>query len=304
MRYRINVLIGLASGLLWALNNLFVGQAGGVLSDVLYSPIVFAAINDLCSALFLSGIYFFTGKLKNIIKEFSYSKVWPVMIAALLGGPFGQIMYFSGIKYAGTSLAIIFTSLYPLIACIFARIFLHQKLTIRIQIGIILAIAGSIIIGGNLGIENPMTSNVMLGIALSMLAAIAWGSEIVIAVSAMKKISAEAAILIREWTSGTTLVITVIILYPIYQVFSTLISFPAMILFLCIAGIFGGLSYYLWYYANRMIGCVKGTATNLTYILWGIFFQFLVTGQVPAVSIISGALIIFVGVFLAVYTKD
>ena len=174
MRYRINVLIGLASGLLWALNNLFVGQAGGVLPDVLYSPIVFAAINDLCSALFLSGIYFFTGKLKNIIKEFSYSKVWPVMIAALFGGPFGQIMYFSGIKYAGTSLAIIFTSLYPLIACIFARIFLHQKLTIRIQIGIILAIAGNIIIGGNLGIENPMTSNVMLGIALCMIAGIYW----------------------------------------------------------------------------------------------------------------------------------
>ena len=65
------------------------------------------------------------------------------------------------------------------------------------------------------------------------------------------------------------------------------------------AGIAAGISYLLWYRANNTIGCAKGMATNITYIIWGCLLTYIWGDSSEiTVSMLIGCTCVIIGVLL------
>ena len=145
------VMLGIMSGLLWGCNNYLYGvgaSAAGVgLAVGIGFPLACTAVNDMSAAIFLLAVNGLRGTFRAIRTVVSRSGFF-LCAAALLGGPIGQLSYCLGILWAGPAYALALSALYPVVGCLLARLLLHQQVTLRMGIGIVLAVAGGVITGG------------------------------------------------------------------------------------------------------------------------------------------------------------
>ena len=293
--------LGILSGLLWGCNNYLYDMGtryadiGAVPSDGILFPLVCTAINDMSAAVFLLIVHGCRGVLRSIKTLFNRSGFF-LCAAALLGGPLGQLSYCLGIFWTGPTYALAISALYPVIGCILARIFLRQMMTLRMGIGIVLAVVGAIITS-----FTPTESSATLffpGLICALFAAICWGSEIVLAVRGMKDIEPDLAITVRECISGTVLVLITLAVMPGASTLWKLSSAPMAFSTFVVAGAVAGGSYFLWYSVNRAIGCARGMATNATYIIWGVLLQWGIADVDVSRQVFFGCVLVFVGVLL------
>ena len=270
----IGVGAGLLSGMLWGLNNTFFSLGYtefASLSVVLLLPLWCAAINDGCAALFLLATHVLRGTLRAIMVPGILSRGKVILLAAVLGGPVGQLAYYYGITLSGASYALAVTATYPIIGCILSWLFLRQRITVFMWVGIVFSVCGTITLGwqGN----ADLTDTFVYGFVASLVAAFCWGSEIVLAVYAMEKLEPDVAITLRECISGGIFCAGVLFLggSNAWDIAAKLPS--AGLGWMGLAGVAAAGSYFLYYYANKTVGCARGTATNSTFMLWGIIFN-------------------------------
>lgn len=298
MRYSLWLLLGVISGFLWGCNNYLydVGARSVSIEDAgILLPLACTAVNDVSAAVFLLVVNGLRGVLHLIHTVYSRSGAFLCM-GALLGGPLGQVSYCLGILWAGPTYALALSALYPVIGCILARVFLHQRMTVRMSVGIVLAVAGAIITGFS---PPDFTAHLLLpGMLCALLAAFCWGSEIVLAVRGMDEIEPDLAITVRESISGAVLFVMTIVLFPGSGTFQVLSAEPMVLGTLVVAGIVAGISYFLWYAVNRAIGCARGMASNATYIIWGVLLHWGLGGGVLSGQLILGCVLVFIGVLL------
>ena len=298
MRYSLWLLLGVISGFLWGCNNYLydVGARSVSIEDAgILLPLACTAVNDVSAAVFLLVVNGLRGVLHLIHTVYSRSGAFLCM-GALLGGPLGQVSYCLGILWAGPTYALALSALYPVIGCILARVFLHQRMTVRMSVGIVLAVAGAIITGFS---PPDFTAHLLLpGMLCALLAAFCWGSEIVLAVRGMDEIEPDLAITLREMVSGIILFTMTLVFFSGGGAFQVIFAEPAAFAALVTAGVVAGISYFLWYAVNRMIGCARGMATNATYIIWGVFLQWGLGGSIVSGQIIWGCVFVFIGVLL------
>lgn len=70
------------------------------------------------------------------------------------------------------------------------------------------------------------------------------------------------------------------------------------------AGVIAGFSYFLWYAANKRIGCARGMAANSTYVIWGVLLNALVVGwESVSAQTIAGCVCVLTGVILVSLTS-
>ena len=150
VRYPMWVMLGIVSGLLWGCNNYLYGvgasAAGAGLVVGIGFPLACTAVNDMSAAIFLLAVNGLRGTFRAIRTVVSRSGLF-LCAAALLGGPIGQLSYCLGILWAGPTYALALSALYPVVGCLLARLLLHQQVTLRMGIGIVLAVAGGVITG-------------------------------------------------------------------------------------------------------------------------------------------------------------
>ena len=306
-RYPLWLLLGVLSGFLWGCNNYLYaagahGVGDGILSAGSLFPLVCTAVNDVSAGVFLIVVNGVRGVLCFVHTVVPRRSGMFLIVAALIGGPLGQLSYCLGILWAGATYALALSALYPVVGCILARVFLHQQMTARMSLGILLAVAGAIITG----FTTPESAPPMLSVGLlcALLAAFCWGTEIVLAVRGMVDIEPDLAITMRETISGTVLLAMTFVVLSGSSVWISLSAKPLALGTLALAGIVAGASYFLWYAVNRTIGCARGMATNATYIIWGVLLQWGLGNDVPSERIILGCVLVFVGVLLvSLYPK-
>lgn len=304
----VGLLAGLISGFLWGVNNLFLSLGYGYLSGenfpvgttffvMMGIPLACVALTDTAAAISMLFLHSARGLLLPIVRTFKTRSGLVICLAALLGGPVGQTSYVLGISMAGAANALIISSLYPIVGCLLAAFWLKQPISGRMWLGIFLSVAGSILVG----YQPEAGGNGMfhLGILFALVSALCWGSESVIAVYGMKDMIPDVAITLREVVSGTVLLFIVLPCIRGYPALNAIYRTEGAFHFFLAAGIVAGLSYMLWYKANHMIGCAKGMAANITYIIWGCLLNFLFgNGAEITVSVMAGCLLVMVGVVL------
>lgn len=298
---RIGMMAGLGSGFCWAVNNLLFSHGFTVMSgvsSVLLLPLFCAAINDSCAAVSLLLVNGAKGLLGSFFRAIHSRSGRVICLAALIGGPVGQLAYYYGIAYAGATYALMITALYPVIGCVLAWFFLKQRITLRMWLGILLSGLGAVLLTYD-GSMNAIQADFSLGIIAALLAACCWASEIVLAVYAMSDLSASMAITIRECISGGTLLLMTVLFFPLVELGSLLTDAFMGLFSLACAGVLAGLSYLLFYLANKTVGCARGTATNATYLVWGLLLSmFFGTGTEVTLRVIIGCAGVLLGVLL------
>jgi len=151
-RYPLWLMLGLLSGFLWGCNNYLYDIGArplleGNLAAGIIVPLVCTAVNDMSAAVSLLLVNGIRGALHAVCTIFRRSGAF-LCAAAVLGGPLGQLSYCLGILWAGPTYALALSALYPVVGCILARVILHQAITMRMGLGIALAVTGAVLTAG------------------------------------------------------------------------------------------------------------------------------------------------------------
>lgn len=290
---------GLISGLTYGIYTTLVLVAGlyePLLSAVglLAVPFVTSGLNDLFAGIWLLFYNGGKGRLKEISRSLHTFPGKMIVVGALVGGPIANGAYLAGLAMAG-AYAIPISATCSLFGALFAWIFLKQKPTKRVVLGMIICVGGAIAINW---VKPEGSPNFTLGIICAFVAAVSWGLEGVIASYGGSMLDTDVAVNIRELVSG---IVTVVVIVPIVAAFPLMIGtikagMPLVIL--ALSGLSAAVSFLCWYKANAMVGCAIGMSLNITYAFWGVLFCVLFLGELLTPTIVIGSVIIVLGAII------
>ena len=217
-----------------------------------------------------------------------------IVLGSLLGGPIANGAYLVGLALAG-AYAIPISATCSLFGAIFSWLFLKQRPTKRVVAGMVVCVAGAIIINWA---EPEGTKNFTLGIICALIAAICWGLEGMFSSSSGEELEPEISVNLRELVSG---IVDLAIIVPAVKALSLLmgtLQAGIPVIWLLVAGLSAAVSFLTWFKSNALVGCAIGMSLNVTYAFWGVLFCVLFLGQELTVTIVAGSIIIVLGAVL------
>ena len=132
----IGYIAALTSGLLWALDGIF-------LSFIQASSILISFFHDGVSFIFILLFLVISKSLKGIFK-ISKKSLKTIAVASFFGGFVGMGSFIASIYYSGVGVAVLFSSLYPIASVILSKFLLKDMLS-RIGLsGIFLSVIAGI----------------------------------------------------------------------------------------------------------------------------------------------------------------
>ena len=129
-------------------------------------------MTSIFAAVFLLLVNVFTGNIKRL-REY---KPKDFLISALIGLPgtfFYYVFYYGGCSMMPASQSFIINYLWPIMSVVFACIILHEKMTVKKAVAIVMSFAGVIIVTGS-GLMS-FNKNMLLGALLCICGAVSYG---------------------------------------------------------------------------------------------------------------------------------
>ena len=294
--HSIGILAGLISGLTYGIYTTLVLVAGyyeplAGAAGLLAAPYVCSGLNDLFAGLWLSAYNIKNKKFMEVPKSLKTNPGKLIALGSLLGGPIANGAYLIGLALAG-AYAIPISATCSLFGAIFAWIFLKQKPTKRVVAGMVICVAGAMIINWAKPEGSP---NFTLGIICALTAAICWGLEGMFSSFGGEELDPEISVNLRELISG---IVDLAIIVPIIGATGLLggtIKAGTPVIWLLAAGLAAAVSFLTWYKSNALVGCAIGMSLNVTYAFWGVLFCVLFLGQELTVTIVTGSIVIVLG---------
>ncbi len=102
-------------------------------------------------AVIIGGIFLVYGLLSGRVAEVAATPGWAVLVAvvaALIGPIIGQVTYYMALRVDEVSRVVPVTSSYPLVLALLSVVILGEKLTWAKGLGIVLVVAGVLLISG------------------------------------------------------------------------------------------------------------------------------------------------------------
>lgn len=290
---------GVISGLTYGIYTTLVLVAGlyePLLSAVglLAVPFVTSGLNDFFAGIWLLFYNGGKGRLKEISRSLNTFPGKMIVLGALVGGPVANGAYLAGLAMAG-AYAIPISATCSLFGSLFAWIFLKQKPTKRVVLGMVICVAGAITINW---VKPEGSPNFTMGIVCAFIAAISWGLEGVISSYGGSMLDTDVAVNIRELVSGIVTLIVIVPLVSALPLLSGTVTAGMPMFILALSGLSAAISFLCWYKANAMVGCAIGMSLNVTYAFWGIFFCVLFLGEVLTPTIVAGSVVIVIGAII------
>jgi drug/metabolite transporter (DMT)-like permease len=303
------MIYGIFGAVFWSVSTLLLNKALGMQSTLLSweSSILGAAVHDTFSALIL--ISCFIGKKKNRALSFpsyinSYiSDPTPgsrffITAASLLGGPVGMTCFLISMTKIGPGMTASITAVYPVLGAILSAFLLRERLR-KQQLGGILLLTVCISLMSGLHLTGSASS---IGFLFSGLCTISWGSEAVLSYLGQKRgnIPPELALLMRQTLSSITYCFLLVPLLGLIKKLWMVITSTSFC-FLFPAALMGTLSYLLYYKSIRLIGPSKAMACNVSYTVWTLFFESILSQTVPSAFTVLCVAGIAIGTSIAVW---
>ncbi len=270
-------------------------------------PLMAAGLYDFFAGIVCLCVNIRLGHGKELLQSLCKKSGRFCIIGAIFGAPLGMGGYLVALSLVSPAYILPVTSLYPAIAAALAVIFLKERVTTRVWCGILLSIVGCILIGYTPP-EDVNDAYFYWGIFFACVAAFGWAAEGVAVTSGMESIHPFIALNIYQMASTCLyafVIVPSVLLYcyfaqahiPVWpSVMYTLTSVPALS-FVALAGAIACTSSLCWYTAMSKIGVARAMTLNSTYALWSIVLASFFTTLHITISLVMGAVIIFVGVF-------
>ena len=306
---RIYFLVGILSGLLWGMNDVFTNLLGLHVAGSLF---VFSLIFALILALLQDGISscaifcsYFLSKNISVITKDGYAGKRYLFFAAVLAGPLGLLAGILGIKYAGAVYAGAITACYPIIALLGARFFLQEQLSNVKYTGILFSVIALIAISieGGYGAGVPK----LLGIMFSLIATFGWGVESILFTKAyrLNNCNSSSLLAIRQFYSALLYLFILSILLLINKSWVVAVMgqlHHIVLLTACVAS--ACISYVTYYFVIKKLGASLGTMFNSTFIFWSALISLLVGLSHVTMWFWLWALVMLGGIFLSYHSPS
>ncbi|MFA7421997.1 MAG: EamA family transporter [Melioribacteraceae bacterium] len=286
---RIAALLVIFAASLWGID-------GIILRPTLYSlpvPLV-VLIESGIVALLLSPIFYRQfGAIKNLSK-----KDWISFIGVgLLGGAIGTMAITKAlfyVNYVHLSVVILIQKLQPVFALGLAAIILKERLPKIFFLWAALAISGAYLMTFGYSLPNLTTGDkTLVAAALSLVAAISFGSSTVLSKLALKNVGFELGTYLRFLLSALIMLVIAASYGDISKI--NQVSQTQWGVFFLIAFTTGGAAIFLYYYGLKKISASVATICELAFPLTAVILDYLVRGTVLSV-------IQWIGVALLVYS--
>ena len=220
-----------------------------------------------------------------------------LLVLALMGVTFFFTIQYTGIQLAGASIAAILVCLLsPILIAVFSDRLLGERLTKRQLIGIITAIAGTLLVVSTdlLNLETSITS--LVGTLILLSTPILWAAYSLLGQKIMQKYDAFLVVSYVSLLGGLCLIPFSLAENSFSQILTLGIMQWLGILYL--ASTCSLLGYYIWFYVLKKAGAAASTFLFAEPLITAIFAVMFVN-EVLYFSVIAGAILIFIGVFLA-----
>ncbi len=297
--HSIGIWSGIISGLTYGIYTTLVMVAGYyeplvTAAGLLAAPYVCSGLNDLFAGLWLSIYNIKRGRIGEVWQCLRTRAGKLIAVGSLLGGPIANGAYLVGLALAG-AYAIPISATCSLFGAIFSWIFLKQRPTKRVVAGMVICVAGAIIINWA---EPEGSTNFTLGIICALIAAICWGLEGMFSSFGGEELEPEISVNLRELLSG---IVDLAVIVPAVRALPLLggtLQAGSPVIWLLAAGLAAAVSFLAWYKSNALVGCAIGMSLNVTYAFWGVLFCVIFLGQELTAAIVAGSVIIVLGAVL------
>jgi drug/metabolite transporter (DMT)-like permease len=288
----------------------YIAMAFDTTAEFLTAAAVITTLNAIAVLLFMfiwMGVLGKVGDYVRTIRQFRNISKW-YFFAAIFGGPMTIFGSFMAMGYIGGVFAAVAALMYPVVGSVAAFYWYNEKITQRAAFGILLVIAGGLVVfAPGIVAELQAGTGAWLGYLGGLMAAVGWGIEGAIAGRALDVSDPDVGLPIRFtaevffWVAIILPFAAIVLGAPVMtMVVQTLTLWPIMLLLL--AGVTFGFCYVSWYKSFPLIGVGRGQAIADFYGLYAIIFMAIFTLAMPEWNFLVGALIVIVGGFV-MYTE-
>ena len=261
------------------------------------TPIFIATLRFLIAGgLFLTTLLFKKNREQN--RGLVRKRDFPILLLlALTGVTFFFTAQYTGIQMAGASIAAIFVCLLSpiIIAVLSARVF-KEHLTKKQIFGIGTATVGAFIVitGGTLSFPN--SREFFLGSLILLSTPVLWATYSLLGKKIMERYDPLIVVAYATVLGGLCLIPLSLAENSLHQIFT--MSLHGWVTVFYLSFTCSLLGYYIWFYVLKQVGAAVASSFLFAEPLVTVLFAVTLVGENLNLSILAGALLIFVGVYL------
>jgi drug/metabolite transporter (DMT)-like permease len=262
------------------------------------TPIAIATFRFLVAgALFLIVLLLRKSRKRDYKLLIEKKDVPTVIVLALTGVTFFFTAQYTGIDMAGASIAAILVCLLsPILISVLSSKIFSEGLTKEQIIGILIAAAGTftVIAGGTLGFQNDM--RFLLGSLLLLSTPFLWATYSLVGKKTMEEYDAFLVVAYVNLLGGLFLVPFSWAEGSLHQILT--LNFYGWLAILFLSVTCSLLGYCIWFYVLSQVNAAVTSSFLFAEPLITMSFAIMFTGETLNPLIITGGLLIFVGVYL------
>lgn len=247
------------------------------------------------------------GKLKDYgrtLVRFRKISKW-YALASLFGGPMAIFGSYMAMGFVGPVFAAVTSLFYPVVGAVIARLWLNEKISAQVAIGMAIIIMGGVVIyvPGLFG-EMSDNSNAWLGYLGGILTAVGWGIEGAVASRAMDVTDPDVGIQCRftfEVVFWAVLVLPLLMLLtdlPVWFYIKETLSSSSAMIWMLLASVCHAFCYTAFYKSFPLVGVSRGEAISNLHGVFAVIFVAAVTLELPAWNFLVGLFIAMLGSYV------
>ena len=251
--------------------------------------ILLCLVNAIIDTLILfiwNGALGKIGELKRTFVEFKAANIYFVYAGICgAGAVFGTYV---AAQFLNPGFAAVAGVLYALVGTIMSVLYLHQKVTKRGYIAVIIMIVGAFVLFAGTIFGGAESANMTLGVIGGAMCAICWGLEGTFAGKALDYCEPDCGIQLRFfWEMVLWIIVCVVIAccgVPIFSTIGSIVTDPYILLVVILLGFSFAWCYVTWYKSFPFIGVARGQAIGSLYAACSIIFMVLFFGVDNAIG--------------------
>lgn len=299
------ILLGLGSGLFWAISGIFYEELYREFASVnifTINIIVFFSI-EFTSLIIIFLYLYSNNKITFSINKQFLSRIVP----GVIGGPMAMLLYIYSIQEIGIAYTSVFSICYPVIVVVLSVVYLKDKLSLKIIFHLLIIIfLISILLNTNY--KNNLD---LYKVLLPLLCAFFWAVEIILSTNLMKSYSSDYVYFYRQ--AGSSLGYLLILIYQFISkknfgetsdnILTLLTDFSFFFIELILL-ISSALSYFLYYKTIDILGPVKAVVLNITYSVWAVLIGGLFFKQDISLTLLFVSVLIVINIYFIIRKKN
>lgn len=301
MTFILPALFILTASLLWATDFL-------VRTPLLQSvdPAQIVYFEHLAGLLFALPFFLFKKETRaEVGKVQSKDFAW-IIVAGIVGSSLGGLLYASGSKHLGASLATLFQMIQPLVVLALATFLLKEKVSSTfVPVGV-WVVFNAILISTtdfSFGSDTVEGANISAGFFASFGAVIAWGMSTVAGKILCNKFSAQFVVFAR-WLTAVVFLTIMNFTNGVKIDFSLMHNFKVLGSILVLGGVFGVLPMFVYYLGMKRMKVTQVTFIELFYPLAGSLIPYLMTGEKLTLLQLFGTVTLCFSVWMLLFLEQ